>query len=75
MDKEQKLQILDLLQTTQTHLGVEETPEYDGVDFIPIVSDRHTHTDAILALAEDVAHTSTNTTPPISTVSDEIKAD
>lgn len=55
MNKETKLQFVELFEAASDEIGIEETPAFDSVDFMPIVSDRHAHTDAVLALAGDIA--------------------
>lgn len=55
MNKETKLQLIELLKETRSYLDVEDAPEYDSLDFMPIASDRETHTEAILALASDLS--------------------
>jgi hypothetical protein len=55
MNKTEMLQMVELLQETRDYLGVEDTPEYKAIDFMPIASDRFVHAEATLALATDIA--------------------
>jgi hypothetical protein len=55
MNKETKLQFVQLFKTMTEELEIADTPEFDAVNFMPIVSDRHAHTNAVLSLARDVA--------------------
>jgi hypothetical protein len=54
MNKETKLQFVQLFKEVADEMAVSETPTYDDLSFMPIASDRHTHTAAVLALATDI---------------------
>lgn len=55
MNKETKLQFVQLFTEIATEMEIEETPEFDALNFMPIASSRPAHTEAVLALARDVA--------------------
>jgi hypothetical protein len=55
MNKETKLQFVQLFTEIADVTGVDETPTYDELNFTPIMSPRTTHTEAVLALGADIS--------------------